>query len=148
MCKTCTVHPAIQSHSQFNNSPLSFFQHYTLLIEAEAVSGERDDSQLRQRDTARLFLSFCKKFHWLTQKILLKTNTDYHRLITNLPLMEKQASLQDYLHALKYPPRSCRNNSTSDQRRMPMASLLIAQCSWKLLLSGFVCTGNYNKLSA
>lgn len=37
----------------------------------------------------------------------------------------------------------------SNQDRMPITSLLvIAHCNWKLLLSGSVCSGNYNKLSA
>lgn len=37
----------------------------------------------------------------------------------------------------------------SNGGRMPMASLLVtAHCNWKLLLSGFVCLANYNKVPA
>lgn len=51
------------------------------------------------------------------------------------------------IYHIQYRPDEKEGGSNQD--RMPITSLLvIAYCNWKLLLSGSVCSGNYNKLSA
>lgn len=54
-----------------------------------------------------------------------------------------------YKISIMHNTATMNRSGSGDGSRMPMASLLvIAHCNWKLLLSGFVCSGNYNKLSA
>lgn len=73
-------------------------------------------------------------------------------LITNLPLVAPpHYPAPSFLIkiSITHNTGAMKRSSGDDGSGMPMASLLvIAHCNWKLLLSGFVCSGNYNKLSA
>lgn len=72
-------------------------------------------------------------------------------LITNLKQQRTILSNTFISHKTIYHTqyRPDEKEGGSNQDRMPITSLLvIAQCNWKLLLSGSVCSGNYNKLSA
>lgn len=72
-------------------------------------------------------------------------------LITNLKQQRTILSNTFISHKTIYHTqyRPDEKEGGSNQDRMPITSLLvIAHCNWKLLLSGSVCSGNYNKLSA
>lgn len=81
----------------------------------------------------------CRKKWWLS-------------LITNLPrVAPPHYPTPSFLIkiSINHNTGEMKRSGDDDRSGMPMASLPVtAHCNWKLLLSGFVCSSNYNKLPA